>query len=102
MEHPNRIREIRETKGLTLEQVAMAAGTTNQQVSKLEKGERGLDLDWLRRIAQGLGCEPWELLPSSLSLPRDASDLVRAYASLTPEQKDLARRLVQELTRIRG
>lgn len=58
----NRIREIRKRAGLTLEQVAKAAGATNQMVGILERGERTLTIDWLERIAPVLGVTAVELL----------------------------------------
>lgn len=59
---PNRIRELREARGLTLDQLAQAVGTTNQQVSHLELGKRELTVAWLRRLADVLGCHPWALV----------------------------------------
>lgn len=61
----NRIREIRKARRLTLEQVAKAAGTTNQMVGMLERGDRTLTVEWLERLAPVLGVEPVELLEAS-------------------------------------
>lgn len=58
----NRIRELREAAGLTLEAVAGHAGTTNQQISLLESGQRRLTVDWMIKIAAVLGCHPWRLV----------------------------------------
>ena len=58
----NRIREWRRRRDLTLEQLGMILGTSNQQISRLEKGERRLTVDWLLRIAKALQVEPDELL----------------------------------------
>lgn len=69
---PNRIRQLREARGLTLDQLAKAVGTTNQQVSHLELGKRELTVDWLRRLGAALGCHPWamvEELPEELGSP---------------------------------
>lgn len=59
----NKLRVLRLAKGLTLEQLAEAAGTSHQQVLRLEKGERRLTVDWMVRLAQPLGVEPKDLLP---------------------------------------
>ena len=62
----NRIREIRELKGWTLAQLAEKIGGTNaDQMSKLERGERGLNLNWMNKIAAALQVDPSELLPSN-------------------------------------
>jgi len=58
----NRIRELREAANLTLETVAERAGTSPQQISRLEKGERKLSPDWMRRVAKALAVRPSELL----------------------------------------
>ena len=58
----NRIKQLREARGLTLEQVATAAGTSLQQVQRLENGKRRLTDDWMRRLALPLGVAPAALL----------------------------------------
>lgn len=58
----NRIRELRDAKGLTADQLAKAAGTTKSQLGKLERGERRLSDHWAGRLAPHLGVQPYELL----------------------------------------
>jgi transcriptional regulator with XRE-family HTH domain len=58
----NRIKELREQRGLTLQQVADAAGTSLQQIQRLENGHRRLTDEWMRRIAPVLGVHPAALL----------------------------------------
>jgi len=58
----SRIREIRRAKGMTLQQVADRVGTTAQTIGRLETGMRTLSIDWVRKIAEGLGADPSELL----------------------------------------
>ncbi len=59
----NRIRDIRQQKGMTLAQVAAACDppTTAQTIGRLETGMRNLSLGWMNRIASALEVEP-ELL----------------------------------------
>ncbi len=59
---PNRLRELREGAGLTLSELAAKVGTTNQQISHLELGKRQLTVEWLRRLAEALGCHPWAIV----------------------------------------
>lgn len=61
----NRLRHWRGLRGLTLEQLAAAAGTSHQQILRLERGERRLTLDWMVRLAGPLGVEPRDLLPEA-------------------------------------
>jgi len=68
----NRIKQLREARGLTLEQVAEAAGTSFQQIHRMENGYRRLTDEWMRRIAPILGVHPAELL---LELPPGQYDL---------------------------
>ncbi|HLY56366.1 MAG TPA: LexA family transcriptional regulator [Stellaceae bacterium] len=59
----NRLREWREREGLSMQALAERIGTSAPQINKLEKGERRLTLDWMTRLAAGLGCEPRDLMP---------------------------------------
>jgi transcriptional regulator with XRE-family HTH domain len=58
----NHLRELREARGLTLDQLAGAVGTTNQQISHLELGKRQLTVAWLRKLAAVLDCHPWAIV----------------------------------------
>lgn len=58
----NRIREVREARGMTLQQVARAAGMSHQMLLRLEKGERTLSDKWLSRLAPVLGVRKADLL----------------------------------------
>lgn len=61
----NRLRELRKALGLTLNDVAGAAGTSNQQLGMLERGERRLTVEWMQKLAPVLGVEPKDLLPDA-------------------------------------
>jgi transcriptional regulator with XRE-family HTH domain len=50
-----RIREERERAGRNLENLATAIGISNSHLSRIERGQRGLDSLVLRRIADELG-----------------------------------------------
>ncbi|HVV27969.1 MAG TPA: helix-turn-helix transcriptional regulator [Rhizomicrobium sp.] len=60
----NRIGILRREKGWSLTDLARAAGTTKAQIQKLERGERRLSLDWMRRLAAALEVKMSDLLPS--------------------------------------
>jgi repressor LexA len=68
---PNRIRQLRKARGLTLEQLAAlvphpvtGAATDVSTISKLELSKRALTTDWMHRLAGALGVEPAALLAS--------------------------------------
>ena len=61
----NRIKEWRLKRGFSMQKLAEATATTRSQIDKLEKGERRLTVDWMKRLAEPLGCAPAELLPDS-------------------------------------
>jgi len=69
----HRIREVRKSKGLTLDDVAKRCKppTTAQTIGRLETGMRTLSLDWLNRIADGLDVDSGVLLalPDQDELP---------------------------------
>jgi transcriptional regulator with XRE-family HTH domain len=62
---PNRIRELREALGISQKGLAEMAHVSPSALNKLEMGSRGLDLEWMRRLAPLLGVSPAELLPLS-------------------------------------
>ncbi len=54
----NRIKALRLKRGMTLEDLADATGTTFQQIARLENGERTLRPAWLQTISDALGVPP--------------------------------------------
>ncbi|MDQ1081425.1 XRE family transcriptional regulator [Pseudoroseomonas cervicalis] len=56
------LRVYREQAGLSQGRLAEAAGTSTQQISKLENGERRLSREWAMRLAPALNTTWWELL----------------------------------------
>jgi phage repressor protein C with HTH and peptisase S24 domain len=62
----NRIKELREAKGWSQTRLAKAIGANKSQVSRLEKGDRGLSEQWIRKIADALGNPPSVILTDDL------------------------------------
>lgn len=58
----NRIRELREEKGLTIEELAERVGTKYQNIQRIEVGRMPLTEKWMRQIAPHLGVAPGSLL----------------------------------------
>lgn len=70
---PNRIRELRTARGMTMEQLGVEVGRVmgrNDEIAvatiaKLETGKMGLTLDYMQAIAQAFNISVFELIPSS-------------------------------------
>lgn len=65
----NNIKFYRDRLGLTHEQVAQAAGTSNQMIGLLERGQRKLTVEWMERIAPALGVAPADLMLAKRTVP---------------------------------
>lgn len=72
---PNRLRYLRLQRGLTQAALAQMVGTSQQQIKRLERGERRLTDQWIYKLAEHLGCRPDEILLSSNVAP-DTSPIV--------------------------
>ncbi|CAH1653408.1 hypothetical protein CHELA1G11_10632 [Hyphomicrobiales bacterium] len=59
---PNRIAAFRETAGLTQGQLGEKVGAHWVTISRLERGDMRLTLDWMARIAPALGVCPADLI----------------------------------------
>ncbi len=85
----NRIRELRKAQGLTLQDLATKVGTSNQQISQLETGRRRLNVDWLERLSQALGCHPLELLDDgTMARTQQEKAMLELFRGLSSEQRE--------------
>jgi len=71
----NALRKLRQTRGLSQPALAKLAATSQQQIDRLEKGQRLLTLAWARRLAPWLGVPPHELEP----VENGATASIRGY-----------------------
>lgn len=93
---PNHLREWRHSRGLSLERLAERVGTDKTQLSRLEKGNRRLTVDWLERLASALQCSSQDLLgePPSIAPLEPARTRVRGFreapaAAPIPERRNV-------------
>lgn len=63
------LRELRERRGLSRQQLADLAGTNKEQIYKLERGERELTPRWMVRLAPHLDCEPADFIARRKKVP---------------------------------
>ncbi len=64
---PNRIKEWRMKRGLSLSEMSELTGLTRSELHKLEKGVRRLRTDHLPVLSKALRCDPEELLSPELA-----------------------------------
>jgi transcriptional regulator with XRE-family HTH domain len=63
----NKLREVRESRGLTQRQLAIAADTDQTYISTLERRDDvAARVDTLARIAGALGCKIDDLVPDRI------------------------------------
>ena len=93
----NRIKEHRCNRGWTLKRLAAAIGTSPQQLSRLERGERELTVGWMRKIGVALCVDPAQILGDVSGPPRDSDfvqndlerGLLRFWRGLAPEMQKI-------------
>ena len=62
----NRIQEIREGIGMSRARLAELVGVSETQIGRLERGERGLSVKIMTRIAEALSCAPSDLIANAV------------------------------------
>jgi len=95
-----RLREARSRAGLTQEALSQKLGIESTTLSRYERGEIGISWETLERSAAVLRVPVKSLIAgggTSVGLRRDEDELVRAYRTLSPAQKRVARWLIPRL-----
>jgi transcriptional regulator with XRE-family HTH domain len=98
----NPLRSLRLAQGLTLDQLADAAGTTAQQVGRLERGDRRLTVDWMIRLAGPLGVDPKDLLEGGAPVVRSPAPFPRGGERLLPVRSAARGGVDQEMFLVDG
>lgn len=94
---PNFLRQWREFRKMSREQLAELVGTNTNMILYLENGERGLSAKWLRRLAPALDTTPGMLLdhdPTELD-----SDIIDIWAHADRRQKAQISEIAKTLTK---
>ncbi|MDJ1632698.1 XRE family transcriptional regulator [Rhizobium rhizogenes] len=89
---PNRIRELREERELTIEDVAEATGLSVSYVSRLESGLRNLSVKNLNLFAHALNVSPKEILAADESQKGNTVAVmgrIGAGAEILPEDEQV-------------
>lgn len=95
-----RLREIREAKGLKQNFVADRAGLTKQQLSRIETGVRDITLNEFVAIARAMGEEPGDLLPSTGGVAMDLRPLVELLSELSTSSRRRAAIILEQLAEL--
>ncbi len=85
---PNRIKELREALGLSLEDLAARVGSDHTTVWKLERGKRRLTAEWMARLAPHLKTTPQGLVRG---WDPGEQNVRPALAVSVPERDDMPR-----------
>lgn len=100
----NRIREHRERLDWSQERLAEKAGTSGQQISRLENSQRRLSDGWLEKLASAMGIRKRDLLVENgerrQHLAGDGLDdielwLLGLWRDLTPEEQKVVLSMVR-------
>ncbi|MCJ8014372.1 helix-turn-helix domain-containing protein [Paenibacillus sp. KQZ6P-2] len=84
-EFGNLLKQLREQKGLTINQLADAAGISNSQISRMENGVRGVPkATTIRKLAEALNTSYGDLMIAAGYL-EGADDLNESVAEQSPE-----------------
>lgn len=93
----NRIREMREDRGLSQERLGEMIGHNKNYISRLEKQSRRFRVDQLYRLADALECHPAELLDDSVALRADEAEIIGRFRGLGERDKGIAYRMIESL-----
>lgn len=89
------LREWRETRGLTQQQLADRIEVSAVQISRLETGARRYNEDVLAALAFALSIEPWQLLGDDPT--KQDAEIVDLWSRIRPDSKDAALRMLRGL-----
>lgn len=97
-----RIRAIRESRGITQKQLGKSAGVSGPFVSMVESGRSDIDSERIELFARALGVSPAEFFDEEQPKPDASTEPVVHFSlrgHLTQKDKQKINALVQELTK---
>lgn len=103
-QRPNRIFELRTRAKLSQEELGHRAGMSKMNVSGLERGERALTIDAMRRLASALGVYAADLLSRAdnpMAPQGEELDLIETYRAAPPERRQDIARVAETLVAFR-
>jgi transcriptional regulator with XRE-family HTH domain len=88
----NRIAEIRNARGLSIEELAAKADMSPSYISRMSRGERNISLRNLEKLATALECSPEDLMGGELHVPTDIADI---WAAIPVDRRELAKSVLE-------
>ncbi|WP_438433729.1 helix-turn-helix domain-containing protein [Gorillibacterium sp. sgz500922] len=99
----NRIRAIRNAKGLTQQKLADASGLDYRYIGALERGERNFSIDTLEKVMQALKVTLKDIAPIAGPVLRTRQEALDEFMALTEElsqeQLEVIRNVNREIVR---
>lgn len=84
-----KLRELRESKGMTQAELARLVGTSQPQIQRLENSQRTLTKKWAQRLSPHLGVDARNLMFEDVSLFREVVGLPVAGVSRAGDWLDI-------------
>lgn len=96
-----RIKELRKNKGLSQEQLAEKAETSQNYLSRMERGTENPTLDMFIKLAHALEVEIWEMFDFGHNIrDKEVKDKIIAFTkSADPEKLRLALKIIRAVSR---
>ncbi len=87
---PNRIKQLREIRGWSQAELGSRLNppTSQQQIDKLEKGQRRMTVDWLNKFAAAFECDPLLILGEVAPMTPKEQAVLGLFRGLTAEEQD--------------
>ncbi|MDE2229574.1 MAG: helix-turn-helix transcriptional regulator [Alphaproteobacteria bacterium] len=101
---PNRLRELRERAGMSMEALAAAVTkrghpTTASTINKLEKRHIKMTVDWLYRLSDALGVQRWEIMEQMAKLEPGDLELIDTVHGLPEADRAALFRFAEAMKR---
>ncbi len=100
MEIGERLRSIREAKGMTIYKLSQETGITHNHISDLERGVRKPSVETLRRLVVPLGITLSELFSNGEEvsyLSETEVQLIQSFRTLSNHQADIIFNLITSM-----
>lgn len=104
-EYPNRVRFWRDQAGLKQEELGQRVGLSKVQISRIELGQRDLNLGYARRIAHALGVTTADLLTEAdnpLAADPKLRDINQNYQMASDEGRNTIAAVAESSARYRA
>lgn len=100
MEIGERLRNIRESKKMSIYKLSQETGISHNHISDLERGTRKPSVDTLRRLIEPLGITLSELFSESdeiIYLSEKERELIHNFRTLSNNQSEILLKLIKSL-----